>query len=79
MPSIEKLIQKLLDQTLKKTELETLLGRLGFEHFGGKGSHEVWGRKDLPDLHIVIATHSKEVPYYQLRQIEKSLKKRGLL
>ena len=79
MASQEKLVQKLLNQTIKKPELETLLNQLGFERFGGKGSHQVWGRKDLPDLHIVVATHSKEVPFYQLRQIEKSLKKRGLL
>lgn len=79
MASTEKLVQKLSNQTLKKQELETLLSRLGFASFGGKGSHEVWGRRDLPDLHIVVATHSKEVPIYQLRQIEKSLKKRGLI
>lgn len=79
MVSSEKLIQKLSNQTLKKSELETLLGRLKFLKLGGRGSHEVWGRKDLADLHIVVATHSKEVPVYQLRQIEKSLKKRGLI
>lgn len=79
MVSSEKLIEKLLNQTLKKSELETLLQRLGFQRLGGKGSHEVWGRKDIPDLHVVVATHSKEVPCYQLKQIEKSFKKRGLI
>ena len=79
MPADAKLIDKLSSQTIKKRELETLLGQLGFGSLGGKGSHKVWGRKDLPDIHIVIATHSKEVPIYQLRQIEKSLKKRGLI
>ena len=79
MSSLDKLIFKLENQTLKKAELENLLHRLGFQKFGGKGSHEVWGREDIPDLHIVIATHSKEVPFYQLRQIERSLKKRGLI
>ncbi|MBI4366876.1 MAG: type II toxin-antitoxin system HicA family toxin [Deltaproteobacteria bacterium] len=74
-----KLIQKLRNQTLTKVELTTFLHQLGFARFGGKGSHEVWGRNDLPDVHIVIATHVKEVPRYQLRQIEKSLSKRGLL
>ncbi|HCU25106.1 MAG TPA: hypothetical protein DF383_08815 [Deltaproteobacteria bacterium] len=79
MVSSEKLIEKLLNQSLKKSDLETLLNRLGFQRLGGKGSHEVWGRKDIPDLHIVIATHSKEIPFYQLKQIERSLKKRGLI
>jgi predicted RNA binding protein YcfA (HicA-like mRNA interferase family) len=77
--SAEKLLQKFVNRTLKKAELETLLSRLEFRRFGGKGSHEVWGRKDFPDLHIVIATHTKEVPTYQLEQIEVSLKKRGFL
>lgn len=77
--STEKLVEKLRAGALKKADLETLLKRCGFEKFGGKGSHEVWGRRDLPDIHIVIATHSKEIPRYQLRQIEKSLEKRGLL
>ncbi|MBI4366586.1 MAG: type II toxin-antitoxin system HicA family toxin [Deltaproteobacteria bacterium] len=79
MVSAAKVVQKLERLTLKKAELDTLLSQLGFRRFGGKGSHEVWGRKDLPDLHIVVATHTKEVPRYQLRQIEKGLKKRGLI
>ncbi len=79
MSSTEKLIQKLINRTLRKSELETLLIRLGFSRFRGKGSHAVWGRKDIADLHIVIATHSKEVPFYQLKQIEISLKKRSLI
>lgn len=79
MSSTEKLIQKLVDRTLRKAELETLLTRLGFQRFRGRGSHEVWGRQDLQDLHVVIATHSKEVPFYQLKQIEKSLRKRSLI
>ena len=79
MSSVKKLIQKLENKSLKKSELETLLGQLGLEKMRGKGSHEVWGKKEISDLHIVIATHTKEVPMYQLRQIENSLKKRGLI
>lgn len=79
MSSTEKLVEKLKAQTIKKSDLETLLMRLGFQKFRGKGSHEVWGRKDVPDLHIVIATHNKEVPRYQLRQVEASLSRRGFI
>ncbi len=79
MSGTEKLVEKLLNQSIKKKELDTLLGRLGFKVFGGKGSHEVWGHPKFEDLHMVIATHSKEIPQYQLRQMTKSLKKRGLL
>lgn len=79
MPVDVKLVEKLANKTIQKRELETLLGQLGFRCMGGKGSHKVWGRRDLPDIHIVIATHTKEVPIYQLRQIEKSLQKRSLV
>lgn len=79
MASTEKLVLKLANKSIKKAELETLLARLGLQRFRGKGSHEVWGKKGIADLHIVIATHSKEVPSYQLRQIEASLRKRGLI
>lgn len=77
MVATEKLIGKLSRQNIKKSELETLLTRLGFRKFRGKGSHEVWGHTEIADIHIVIATHTKEVPSYQLKQIEKSLKQRG--
>lgn len=79
MASIEKLITKLKEHTIKKKELETVLKRFGFSEHGGKGSHKVWGHSQYADIHIVIATHSKEVPQYQIRQIEKSLTKRGIL
>lgn len=79
MASAEKLIDKLRGGTIKKKELETLLGRFGFSEYGGKGSHKVWGHPQYKDIHIVIAAHSKEVPRYQLRQIEKSLAKRGII
>jgi predicted RNA binding protein YcfA (HicA-like mRNA interferase family) len=79
MVATAKLIEKLSNQTIKKQELATLLQRLGFVSMHGRGSHEVWGSKAYSDIHIVVATHSKDVPIYQLRQIEKSLKKRGLV
>jgi predicted RNA binding protein YcfA (HicA-like mRNA interferase family) len=77
--STPKLIQKLTSQTIKRPELNTLLSKLGLELFRGKGSHRVWGHRNYPDLHIVIATHGKDVPKYQLKQIENSLKKRGII
>ena len=79
MVATQKLIEKLANQTVKKADLETLLLRLEFVKLRGKGSHEVWGHKDYEDIHIVMATHTKEVPVYQLRQIEKSLKSRRII
>lgn len=79
MVATDKLIDKLRNETIEKSELVTLLSRFGFKRYGGKGSHEVWGDEKVADLHIVLATHTKEIPRYQLRQIIKSLKKRSLL
>lgn len=79
MVSTQKLIEKLSRQAIKKSELETLLERFGFTKIRGKGSHEVWAHPDYVEAHIVIATHTKEVPFYQLRQIERLLHKKGLL
>lgn len=72
-----RLLEKLKNFSLKKRELETLLKNLGFEKQAGKGSHEKWLKAKLPP--IIIATHSKEVPAYQLRQVIKVLKIGGIL
>jgi predicted RNA binding protein YcfA (HicA-like mRNA interferase family) len=76
---IESLIEKLLRETASLRELGVILHHFGFAKMRGKGSHVVWGHADYQDIHIVIATHTKEVPRYQLRQIIKSMKNRGLL
>jgi predicted RNA binding protein YcfA (HicA-like mRNA interferase family) len=78
MSQDEKLFSKLLNGTILKRELETLLSRLGFEKLRGKGSHEVWGKKGVADA-IVLASHHKEVKRYQIKQVIEVLRKGGLL
>lgn len=73
----DKETAKLLNLTIKKRELESLLARLGFVHKPGKGSHMKWIKQGLPP--IILATHSKEVKPYQLRQVIQVLKSGGLL
>lgn len=73
----QKLLPKLLNLSLKKRELETLLKELGFKKKSGKGSHEKWLRDGLPP--IVIATHSKEAHAYQLKQVIQVLRIGDLL
>lgn len=70
-------LEKLLNSTIKSKELEALLLRLGFQKKAGKGSHMKWIKKGLPP--IVIATHSKEVKPYQLKQVIQVLRIGGLL
>ena len=65
-------LKKLLNHTIKSKELETLLLRLGFHKKPGKGSHMKWVKEGLPP--IIIATHSKEVKPYQLKQVIQVLK-----
>lgn len=72
----DKYIEKLLNLTLQKRELDTLLSRLGFIKRSGKGSHERWHREGHA---FTVATHNKEVPKYILRQIRDYLKQNKLL
>jgi predicted RNA binding protein YcfA (HicA-like mRNA interferase family) len=70
-------IEKLLNFTIKSKELEVLLLRLGFQKKTGKGSHVKWVKKGLPP--IVVATHSKEIKPYQVKQVIQVLRIGGLL
>lgn len=70
-------IEKLLNITIKSKELEVLLLRFGFQKKPGKGSHVKWVKKGLPA--IVIATHSKEIKPYQVKQVIQVLRIGGFL
>lgn len=72
----DKLIGKLLNLSIKKKELNTLLGRLGFAYRKGKGSHEVWSKESYV---LTIATHNKEVPRFILRELLRYLRENDLL
>ncbi len=71
-----KNLDKLLNLTIKKIELDQLLQKLGFNHRGGKGSHEVWTKECV---RLTVATHRKEVKKYILRQIIKHLKNNKMI
>lgn len=73
----DDLIEKLLRYGIKKQELETLLGSLGFVKRHGKGSHVRWIKSGLPPL--VVASHDKEVKDYLVQQVIKVLKVGGIL
>lgn len=70
MSKIEKLLEKLKNETISASEVRTLLKKLGWALRNKVGSHEHWS---LNDKRITIATHGKEIPFYQIRQIKKEL------
>lgn len=74
---MDKRIEKLKNLTIKKAELEALLNNMGFELKPGKGSHMKWVKPGCDVL--VIATHTKDVARYQLKQALAVLKKAGLI
>ena len=78
MALIDKLLEKLYRCSIHKKEMETLLKRLGFLRTRGKGSHEVWKHPELSGA-IILATHSKEVKRYQIKQVELFLREGGLV
>lgn len=70
MSKSDKLIQKLKNRTIKASEARTLLKQSGWKIKNQVGSHEQWvsGNKRL-----TIATHTKEIKPYLMKQIEEAL------
>lgn len=70
MSKTEKLLEKLKRGAINALELKTLLRHLGWILDRTKGSHEVW----VNDSKLfVLATHSKELKPYQLKQAKTLL------
>lgn len=70
MSKTEKLISKLRNGSISANELRTLLGQLGWVLARQKGSHEQWLKNDKL---ITLATHSKDLKPYQIKQVLKAL------
>jgi len=70
MGNTEKLLVKLANRTISAQEARTLLNRLGWTLARQKGSHEQWLKNGRV---ITLATHSKDLKPYQIKQISKAL------
>jgi predicted RNA binding protein YcfA (HicA-like mRNA interferase family) len=70
MSKTEKLLAKLNNGTITVQELRTLLGQLGWILARQKGSHEQWLKNGKV---ITLATHSKNLKPYQIKQVLKAL------
>lgn len=70
MGKTEKLLEKLANGTISADEARTLLRRLGWENARTKGSHEHWLKGGKL---ITMATHTKELRSYQIKQIQASI------
>lgn len=66
----EKLLAKLKNGTISAQEIRTLLGHLGWVLARQKGSHEQWLKNGKV---ITLATHSKDLKPYQIKQVSKAL------
>lgn len=75
MSKTEKLLQKLENGSIKADELRTLLGKMGYELKKTEGSHEQWvnPNKSYPENCLTLATHSKELKPYQIKEAKKRL------
>jgi predicted RNA binding protein YcfA (HicA-like mRNA interferase family) len=74
---VDKRIDKLLNYSIKASELENLLVNLGFENKGGKGSHRTWVKKGC--LPILLSPHGKDLKKYQIRKVILALKDAKLI
>ncbi len=70
MTKAEKLREKLELSTITASELRSLLKKEAAVLDRTKGSHEVW---KLRDKRMVLATHSKELKPYQIKQAKEFL------
>lgn len=70
MSKTDKLLAKLQNGTISAHELRTLLGHLGWVLARQKGSHEQWLKNGKV---ITLATHSKDLKPYQIKQVPKAL------
>jgi len=70
MTKAAKLKSKLRMGTIDARELRTLLKQEGWRLDRVKGSHEFWERGTLT---FVLATHSKDLKPYQVRQAREVL------
>ncbi len=70
MSKTDKLLAKLKNETISAHGLRTLLGHLGWTLARQKGSHEQWLKNGKV---ITLATHSKELKPYQIKQVLKAL------
>lgn len=76
MSKTEKLIQKLRSGVISAKELKTLMKKLGWTLDRQAGSHEQWvnRKRDYPKNRITIATHTKDLKQYQIKEaMEKIL------
>ena len=70
MSKTEKLLVKLKTEAISAQEIRTLLAHLGWSLARQKGSHEQWLKNGKV---ITLATHSKELKPYQIKQVSKAL------
>ena len=72
MSKIEKFIEKLRNGSLKADELRTLLKLFGWFLDRQRGSHEQW--RGPKGEKMTLATHSKELKPYQIKEALRALK-----
>ena len=71
MSKTEKLLEKLRNGTISASEARTLLVKLRWTLRNQVGSHETW--KTDGQLPLTLATHTKELKRYQIKQLQQSL------
>jgi predicted RNA binding protein YcfA (HicA-like mRNA interferase family) len=67
----EKLIQKLGRGSISASDARLLLKHFGFQLIHTRGSHEFY-KNNSNDI-FVLATHSKEIKKYLIRDLQKLL------
>lgn len=74
MTTAAKLLSKLFHGTIDARELRTLLKQKKWSLSRTKGSHEIWCNGTRT---FVLATHSKDLKPYQIKEAQASLLSNG--
>jgi hypothetical protein len=79
MSKAEKLAGKLLtgrsDRNFSFDDLCYLIERAGFERRGGKGSHRIYAKEGVGEIHQRATTRRRTSKPYQVRQVRELLVK----
>ncbi len=75
MSRFDKLVIKLQNGTISAGELRTLLKKMGWQMEENGSSHQQWWHPTniYPNNRFTLATHTKDLKPYQIKEIIKKL------
>ncbi|NDJ16079.1 type II toxin-antitoxin system HicA family toxin [Myxacorys almedinensis] len=61
----------------KIREIKKLLLKAGFDHWQGKGSHQIWKHPHLKEKIVIAKKDGADAPSYLEKQVDRALRQIG--